>query len=204
MQGGCWGLTKVGNEIASTVIGELRAPHDTPAASFTYGKRADSEIGVASRGANGPWALEGSFHIANSKAGEIAQRAGSGEHLLVKTRFTYDRYEYTCPAGKREKVVPHQWMGDVQSERTAVRGCAGVPEGRLGRFGPNTDMRRDTDKAARWDGAVSVFGASLSARSGYSKYVKGFWSFGADGEHLLCGDDGPPWESSHVFAGPSA
>jgi hypothetical protein len=204
MQGGCWNTKLVESQVGNTVIGELRTPDDTLEAFFAYGQRADSEIGVVSRGSQGPWAGSGSFHIANSENTEITQRAGSGKHLLVRTRFMYDRYEYTCGAGLRQKVVPREWMGDVQSEPTAVRGCAGAPEGRLGRFTGDTDFFRDREKAVRWEGAASVFGASLTARSGYSRWVRGFWKFGAGPMHLLCGNDGPPKRAGHIFAGTSA
>ena len=204
MQGGCWGTRLVERHVAGTIIGELRAPDDTVESFFAYGKRADSEIGVAGRGSNGPWSGSGSFHVANSDDTAVTQWATSGQHLLVRSRFDYGRYEYTCPSGRREKVVPENWMGDVQSEPTGVRGCAGATERQRGKFGPNSDMRRNRENAARWEGAVGVFGASLTARSGYSKYVQGYWRFGLAGDHLLCGDDGPPKEAKHIYAGPSA
>ena len=204
MQGGCWGLRRIETHVAGTIIGELRAPDDTVEAFFAYGKRADSEIGVAGRGAHGPWSGSGSFHIANADDTAVTQWANSGQHLLVRSRFEYGRYEYNCAGGRREKVTPESWLGDVQSEPTAVRGCAGAPEGRRGKFGPNSDMRRNRENAARWEGAVGVFGASLTARSGYSKYVQGYWRFGQAQDHLLCGDDGPPKEARHIYAGPSA
>lgn len=108
MQGGCWGLRLVERHIAGTVIGELRAPDDTVEAFFAYGKRADSEIGVAGRGAHGPWSGSGSFHIANADDTAVTQWANSGQHLLVRSRFEYGRYEYTCPSGRREKVTPEK------------------------------------------------------------------------------------------------
>lgn len=201
MQGGCWGNKLVERQVARTVIGELRTPDDTVEAYFAYGKRADSEIGVATRGSQGAWAGAGSFHVANSDASRASQRAGSNKHLLVTGRFMYERYEFNCPAGKRERVVPREWMGDAQSEPTAVRGCAGVPETKLGRYTADTDFTRNKEKAVRWDGAAEVFGASLSARSGYSQYVEGYWKFGAGPMHVLCGDNGPPREAAHIFAG---
>jgi hypothetical protein len=204
MQGGCWGLRLIETQVANTVIGEVRAPHDTLEAVFVYGERADSEIGISGRGEHGPWSMSGSFHIANSEDTEVKQWAGSGEHRLVTSRFMYDKYEHRCPSGRREKVVPREWMGDVQSEPTAIRGCAGAPERRLGRYGDNTAFNRDRERAVRWDGAVSVFGASLTARSGYSRWVHGHWRFGSAPLHLLCGDNGPPKMAGHIFAGTSA
>jgi hypothetical protein len=201
MQGGCSGLKLIDKQIGHTVLGELRAPQDTLEARFTYGERADSEIGVAARGTKGPWGMAGSFHMGNSGTGEWAK---SDEHLLVTGRFMYEKYEYTCPSGRREKVVPREWMGDAQSQPTAMRGCAGAPEGRTGHYGHDTEFDRDREKAVQWHRAVSVFGAELSARSGYSRWVKGHWKFGSGTLHLLCGDDGPPRKAGHIFAGTSA
>jgi hypothetical protein len=82
MQGGCYGLTLVDSQVGYTVIGELRAPQDTLEAFFAYGKRADSEIGVAARGSQGPWETAGSFHIANNEDTNVTQWADSGQHLL--------------------------------------------------------------------------------------------------------------------------
>lgn len=204
MQGGCWGTKLVESSIGYTTIGELRAPPDTVSATFTYGRRADSEIGVAARASRGQWEGSGSFHIANAHGTQVDQDAVGGEHILVTGRFNYDRFEYQCGPGKREKVVPREWMGDVQPQPTSVRGCAGVPEGRMGHYGPRSKFTRDSEKAVRWEGAVSVFGASLTGRSGYSQYVRGHWVFGSVGDHWLCGDDGPPREARHIFAGTSA
>ncbi len=81
MQGGCWGLKVVDSQIGDTVIGELRTPPDTETASFVYGRKADSEISVAARAADGPWSVSGSHHIANAQAAEVTQWAVSNEHL---------------------------------------------------------------------------------------------------------------------------
>jgi hypothetical protein len=201
MQGGCWGRKLIETQVGYTVVGELRAPHDTVEALFVFGERADSEIGIADRGSNGPWGLDGSFHIANSGQGAVKNWADSGEHLLVTGRFMYDRFEQSCPSGRREKVVPREWMGDVQSQPAAARGCAGVPEDRLGRYTAKSGFDRIKEKAVRWDGAVSVFGASLTAQSGYSRWVQSHWKFGSAPMHLLCGDNGPPIKARHIYAG---
>jgi hypothetical protein len=203
-QGGCYGMKLMDSQIGETIIGELRTPPDTLGASFVYGKQADSDISVAARGGTGPWSLSGSHHIANASGAAVAQRAANGEHLVVRSRFIYDRYEYFCAGGRREKVVPREWFGDVMSEATPPRGCATAPEERLGRFGSNTWFDRDKERAAEWNGAATVFGVSLSARSGYSERVHAHWDFGTDSMHLLCGDDGPPARASHIFAGKSS
>jgi hypothetical protein len=204
MQGGCSGMKVVDSQIGETVIGELRTPPDTDAARFTYGKRADSEISVAARGADGPWSISGSHHIANAQGAAVNQDARGPEHLQVSSRFVYDKFEYLCPSGRREKVVPREWLGDVTSQNVSERGCRNASDSRLGRFGPGTGFRRDKERAVTWSGAADIFGVSLSARSGYSEQVQAVWDFGDAPLHLLCGDDGPPLKSRRIFAGFSA
>jgi hypothetical protein len=54
-----------------------------------------------------------------------------------------------------------------------------------------------------WGGAAEVFGASLSARSGYSEFVSSHWEFGAnEEEHLLCGNDDKIQRATRIYAGP--
>src|SRR4029078_7300147 len=118
-----------------TVIGELRTPLDTESAIFSYGKRSDSDIGVGGRAANGPWTVSGAFHVATAQEGEVTQRALSGEHLLVLSRFMYELYEFTCPSGKSERVVPARLMGDVRPQPTAVHGCRRAIEEKRGYYG---------------------------------------------------------------------
>jgi hypothetical protein len=204
MQGGCSGMKLIESQVGETVIGELRTPPDTVKATFLYGKRADSEISVAARAAKGPWEVSGSHHIGNAQRGAMWQNAAGGQHVVVRTRFIYDKYEYHCAIGRREKVVPREWMGDGMSESVPERGCMHADEKRLGRYGRDGGFIRDKERAVTWNGAVSVFGASMSARSGYSESVTASWEFGGQSLHLLCGDDGPPWRSRHVFAGFSA
>ncbi|MGH8971735.1 MAG: hypothetical protein ACRD0C_00835 [Acidimicrobiia bacterium] len=205
IQGGCWGTRVVDSQIGDTVIGELRTPPDTETASFVYGRKADSEISVAARAADGPWSVSGSHHIANTQAAEVTQWAVSNEHFLVQSRFVYDKYEYFCPSGRREKVVPREWFGDVHPKPTPVQGCGHAPESRLGHYGSRSEFKREQERATRWEGAAEVFGNSLSARSGYSRDVRANWKFGtAFDDHLLCGDNGKPATATRIFAGPSA
>jgi hypothetical protein len=204
MQGGCYGLKLLETQIAETVIGELRTPPDTKTASFRYGKQADSEISAAGKGAKGPWELSGSHHIGNAQGGAVTQKASGGQHLIVRSRFAYDRYEHFCPSGRREKIVPREWKGDVMSVPTPERGCKYASQDNLGKYGADTLFDRSKERAVTWSGAASIFGASISARSGYSQRVAANWEFGSQPLHLLCGDDGPPWASRHVFAGFSA
>jgi hypothetical protein len=203
-QGGCAGLRLLEKTASDTVVGELRTEPDTKAAKFVYGKTADSDISVALRTGGGNWSLSGEHHVANSAGSAVTQNAGRDQHMTVLSSFEYGRYETICPSGRQEKVMPLGWRGGGLATRpTPHRGCSSAPELRLFRFGDNGEFKRDRERAVSWGGAASVFGASLSARSGYSQFVHADWKFGSEPEHLLCGDDGNPSESSHIFAGHS-
>lgn len=201
---GCYGQKLVEKSASDTVIGELRTEPDTRAGKFVYGKTADSDISVALRTGGGNWSLSGEHHVANSGGTAVTQNAGRDQHMTVLSSFEYGRYETICPSGKQEKVMPLGWRGGGLATRpTPHRGCSYTPELRLFRFGNNGEFKRDTERAVTWGGAANAFGASLSARSGYSQFVHADWKFGSESEHLLCGDDANPSKSSHIFAGHS-
>jgi hypothetical protein len=203
-QGGCAGLRLLEKTAADTVVGELRTEPDTIGARFVYGKVADSDISVAMRASGGHWSLSGEHHVANSDRDDVVKKVSRGEQISVLSSFEYGRYESTCPSGKKEKVMPLGWRGGgLASRRVALRGCSYAPGLNRFTFEDNTEFNRDRERAVTWGGAASAFGASLSARSGYSKYVHAHWEFGSEPQHLLCGDDGNPSESSHIFAGQS-
>jgi hypothetical protein len=202
---GCQGLRLLEKSASDTVVGELRTEPDTTIARFVYGKVADSDISVAMRANGGHWSLSGEHHVANSDRDDVVKKASRGEQISVLSSSEYGRYESTCPSGKKEKVVPLGWRGGgLGSRRVAIRGCSYAPDLNTFTFEDNTEFNRDRERAVTWGGAASAFGASLSARSGYSQYVHAHWEFGPEKEHLLCGDDGSPSESSHIFAGQSA
>ena len=70
------------------------------------------------------------------------------------------------------------------------------PADGLGTFG------RSSEDFRTYGLAVSVFGASLSAQSGASKWVTQKWRFGRlFSRYYLCGDTGKPTVSERVFAG---
>lgn len=202
---GCQGLRLLEKSAADTVVGELRTEPDTAIARFVYGKVADSDISVAMRASGGQWSLSGEHHVANSDRDDVVKKASRGEQISVLSSFEYGRYESTCMSGKKEKVMPLGWRGGgLASRRVALRGCSYAPGLNTFTFEDNTEFNRDRERAVTWGGAASAFGASLSARSGYSQYVHAHWEFGSEKEHLLCGDNGNPSESSHIFAGQSA
>jgi len=66
-------------------------------------------------------------------------------------------------------------------------------------FASGTTFDRNSYRAFNYDGAVSVFGATLKAQSGYSTNVWMHWAFTA--KRILCGDNSYVTQSARVFAG---
>jgi hypothetical protein len=68
-------------------------------------------------------------------------------------------------------------------------------------FGAGTVFDRSTTAFLKYSGAVSIWGASLTARSGASAYVKVHWSFGTGRtRHYLYGNDNYPLYSHRIYA----
>lgn len=205
--GGCADSYKLleRRDAVPTVVGELQTPADTQQASFEYGKRADSDVSVAIRAAGGRWALSGEHHVGNSRTASVGKaRAGSNFHGQILSAFDYGRYEHknSCVIGTEEVIRPITWHAESTERFYPSPGCG--PNSRfLHRFGPGHKFDRSTERSMVWGGAAEVFGASLSARSGYSEFVSSHWEFGTnEAEHLLCGNDDKIQRATRIYAGP--
>lgn len=196
----CWAeFELVDTRKASTVVGELNPEEDTIAASFTYGEgnHADSDISIGVKAPSGNWATSGSHHLANSDQGRTVKHAGPMERLRISNNFDYHLYRTKC--GDREQIVPHGWRGGVSSVPHLIPDCARSRHD--DEYERNSAYHRDKNRAGTWEGAVEVFGASLSARSGYSKEVQVFMKFGERPTHHVCGDNADAMHSNFVWTG---
>lgn len=185
---------------ADTVVGELNTESDTTSARFVYGEgnHADSDISIAAKPNGGRWSLAGTHHIANSDETRVFKDAVPMERLRILSSFDYHLYRDRC-RHPSERVMPHGWRTGVSSVAHLVPDCGGNDNS--AEYEPRTGFRRDTNRAATWSGAAEVFGASISARSGYSRYVTVAMEFGDRPIHTVCGDNAPPNRSHHVYSG---
>lgn len=87
----------------------------------------------------------------------------------------------------------------MTSEFHQTPGCLGNPH--RDEYENDTDFYRNRNEAASWGGAAEVFGASLSASSGYSRYVEVYMEFGSNPVHHVCGDDDDAMHSKRVWTG---
>ncbi|MGH8992535.1 MAG: hypothetical protein ACRDZ7_13595 [Acidimicrobiia bacterium] len=196
----CWAeFEVVDTKKAATVVGELNPEEDTIAATFTYGEgnQADSDISIGVRSPDGNWATEGSHHLGNSDEGRTVKHAGPMERLRIANNFDYHLYRTRC--GNREQIVPHGWRGGVSSVPHLIPDCSD-PE-HDDKYENGSEFRRERNRGATWGGAAHVFGASLSARSGYSKQVQVVMNFGDRPVHHVCGDNADAMHSNFVWTG---
>jgi hypothetical protein len=190
-----------------TRVGELHSAGDTKVARFTYGRTADSSIDVGYRDSGSGWYLSGSAHIGNTRSSAVSISAGSNYAWGMLTQFNYalDFFYADCYQGS------HRYQGHQRTYATSWRGSI-TNSYNLGQydnnrnshwnlFGRNAGFDRSSYRFKKWSGAVSVWGASLGARSGASAYVKLHYLFGsAQSAHYLYGNDNTPPYSHRVFA----
>lgn len=189
------------------MVGEFHTESDTLTsdAYFHYGESADSSVSVAVRYPGKGWSAAGERHVGTERRGMVGKEDPRPDfHAQILTDFAYGRYRgrNACVAGPYEKVRPIEWLGGSTERFYPSPGCDPGDESRTKRFHPGHVMTRNQERAAKWDTAVEVFGAELSAVSGYSRFVEAHWKFGDAYEvHYLCGNDGTVFEASRIFAG---
>jgi hypothetical protein len=189
-----------------TAVGELHTASDSTG-KFTYGRTADSDIGVAFSDSGGPWYLSGSAHAGNSLSASVSLSAGANfGHRIIST-FNYAQLWFVADCfegndlymGHREVEVD-TWRGSITSDydwssldnhRNAYWNI----------FGKGAGFSRTTTDFVKYSGAVSIWGASLTAKSGASTFVKESWTFGsAQNAHYLYGNDNTPPYAHRIFA----
>jgi len=188
-----WYDDSAGNAV--TIIGEFHTGDNTKG-YFTYGMTSDSDIGVGYNYGKG-WSVGGTGHVGNSNATYIRFNVHSNFHHQLKSTFRYIHWHLTLGpscAGRKswgqryQKVTPATWQSGSEVGAT-VGGtfCRGA-EGRRS-FAPGSDFYRGSRRSYTYGSAAKAWGASLSATSGYSRYVDMNYHFGDSKKapHYLCG-----------------
>lgn len=202
---GCFAQA-AGTWSGNTVIGEVHTWTDHTA-KWSYGKTADSDIGVGVSYNGQAWSESGSFHVGTASSSVVTKRAGSRYGRLLLSRFEYRKLAWVgyCPFLPKETIVPGRWLSGLV-EGASVRNfdgyCGSFYAANAAEFGPNTQWSRNRSDYAKFDAAVSAFGiVSLSARSGLSTNVRMTHTFGSGSFHRLCGNDADILHATRVFAG---
>ncbi len=194
--------------VSYTKIGALHNTSDAQA-HFTYGQVADSTISaaVSANGTSG-WSADGSASISNSQGSAVGITKQDGQWAdngyVLESQFEYVKYHwYSQCTGYEDKytVDATQWDGGL---------IVGANEGSWDNnptsftdlYAPGANFSTSSESAYNYGGAVSVFGASLSAQSGFSSYVKESWNFSSSATHnqKLYGENNYPPYARRIFA----
>jgi hypothetical protein len=200
---GCmYGISSETN--ADTVVGELHTYYDQ-SGTFTYGQTADSDIGVGVSQNGTNWSLSGSLHVGNNVGSSVSKSAGAYWGYTQKSNFHYHKLFGNAFCPYLYKVEAQSWNTGM-TDGTNISSLDGVCAAQHGAYrviyGANTTFDRQTNSLYNFSGAVTVFGASLTAKSGASSYVKIHFNFGsATSSHPVCGDNASPGSSTRVFSG---
>jgi hypothetical protein len=194
-----------------TAIGELHNAADVAYSALTYGRRADSDIGVGFSDNGTTWKVSGSVHVGNyseSAQTKTVKRDNWGHRLL--TDFGYGKYRYlaNCAAQTWYKIQARYWIPGWyvgQDNSQWDHHCLDWYKTHYSHFGPADAFRRATNDYARFVAAATMGfrtgGLDLTAQSGLSEWVDVFWKFGPKAHHFLCGNDAPVSTSHRIFAG---
>jgi hypothetical protein len=148
-----------------------------------YGATADSDVSVAVSATGsttaGSWSLSGTDHIGNVQ-GQAATTTHSG-YSASKINIRTNQAKYNYSAGcftKPYQVHTTAWDGSLYTAgpQTPNVQCASYPHST---FDPGGTYHKFTGRNNEYTAAVSAFGASLSATSGWSHQVDLRFSFDA-------------------------
>jgi hypothetical protein len=186
-------------------VGEINNAYRDTVATFTYGRKADSEFSVGVKLGDGNWEAQGSTTVQTDRGAEQSRsrRGPYARRLFSKFLFRKERVITCAPFGPESDVVRAvRWDGGWGSvkQRGTIRVC------RTGLFPYSGGDRFATssEAAAIFHAGVHVFGASLDVQSGFSEYVSTEFKFGGsrNKRHWLCGPRGVPiTDAARIFSG---
>lgn len=194
----------VADSDAYTTVGEL---HDVPNfsyASFSYGQVADSSIGVGwSTNGGSTWGLNGTIDISNSNQVKVTKSVpGTGNwygyHQDALFHYQKSRQWYCVDWTNTYRILATQWDGGMQ--QGAYEGnYDNVPNQYTIKVDTYSTWQRISNNAATYSGGVTVWGARLSAQSGYSASVEAMWQTQSQKGYLY-GNNTWPSSSGWIYA----
>jgi hypothetical protein len=209
--------TRIAQADRYTVIGEAHVWRDQTM-TWRYGKRADTDVGVGYSRDGVAWSVSGSVHVGSSQSAEIGDRISNlgdadgdfGRRYRTEFRYAKYRIRRTCPGGSGTyyRIKATRWNGgfDYYDDVKHLNGhCGDIYKANAIHFEPatgNGTFSRSSEDFVNYRAAVTVFGVSLSAQSGASKWVTQSWRFGRlFPRYYLCGDSEKPAYAARIFAG---
>ncbi len=199
--------------MGETVLAQVHAAGNGESVQFTYGSTADTTAGVSySPNGTNNWTISAtdSVHVSNSATAQ-APTYGPSYSKYERGQFNYQRYKKTGRCiNTTYDVELDKWTGGIDAG-SSISGTDGhcldaaySAKHAYWNGGPKSSFTHNSSKNATFSGAVSVFGASLWAQSGYSTNVQLQWTFPTSGvKYWLCGTNDTPSYAAIVYAGPN-
>jgi hypothetical protein len=201
--------TAVNSSDKYTVIGQMHLGKDQRA-TFTYGRKADSDIGIGYSTNNSTWSINGTRHVGTSKDNAVFQNKSTLNSTLMfgkklTSEFHYVKYKHQCGIQRWWTIKATRWntgmlYGDDTSQFNGH--CNDTYFQYQSLYSPGSGYSRFTNNFANYAGAATAFGVSLTAQSGASDYVRSDWTFGTKyPQYYLCGNDAKPPNAHRIYAG---
>jgi len=189
-----------------TTVGELHAAPWASAASFTYGSQADTNVGVAySSNSGSTWGISGSVNISNTVTGSATRNVPANTWFAYQQQglFHYieqQQYDTCLPGGDSNfQIMATQWDGGLQ-DGAYVGSSDNSPNKYTIALTPAEKWSRISNAAYTYSAAASVFGATISAQSGFSNTVS--INYTVDPNYpggYLYGNDNFPLQSTIIY-----
>lgn len=206
--GSCyWVTTKLDEQLARTVAGEYHVDRDVDG-YFRYGTRGDSEIDMGTSADGQTWAISGSVHVGNSVESEITMNRGPLFHheMEVDMKYVKEREQLYC-LGFRVGEPNYLVRGTKFMPPGSGDGLEAIQPLATGEneqcMGPDQEYRKNVGENRYYSSAVTVFGATLGAKSGWSDHVEEYWKTGTtyqDSSHYcFYGFDAYPNDADVVY-----
>ena len=193
--------------------------HSTATFSYGEGSTADSMVGVAVQDPQGHWVAADEAHVSKtSSAGETAPLRRRGDRLVtgVFEFHTIAINDPNCPVSVQRftRAARFDEGMRVERRRRSPRGLSGLCQGIAQRAGeppvqPTITRETTSTRSRTVARALTVFGVSLGASSGWSRYAQ--TTITNRGSHALytCGLAGDGSGTTYakgamVYAGPFA
>ena len=203
LSGGClWFWMQKSTADAWTTVGEFHTAPWASSSDFGYGATADSNISMAFGYNRTNWSLSGTVNISsNSGFRDQLNYANQwfGYQILGLFHYGLSDLVGTCTGDTHNNIVLGiSWDGALKLGNY-VGNWDNHPNGYTVKYPSGADFSRTTGSAYSYSGAVTVFGASLNAESGYSTTVDESWSAGSQPGYLYGNNDFPS-RSTIVYA----
>jgi hypothetical protein len=192
-----------------TLSGEY---HSSPGMTgyWGYGETADSEIEAAIRQSGGQWSGAGVAKINNTGSSQVRLSRSGPWAKRVKTAMHYVHEKHWIQCIFWEIDVHYEtratrWVGGTEEGVTVggdglTRAKAAGTSGRCVAYEPGSAWTKKTGRASTYEAAVSVFGASLKATSGWSGEVIAHYNTGSTNDwYAFFGEHTPPDVAQIVY-----